>query len=314
MERVGEEQNDVVVSALGHLYHGMALFGLAEYIAASGHFEQCYHLNEPANRVAAAGAIPEDPYTMALCWHPLTLTYLGCIDRGRARLNEAFSIATGLEQPFTEAFVFVFACWITWILGSSDEEGRYADRLVELSNEHGFIYLWAIGLGHQGVSLTSSGKPREGLSLINQAMSTCRAIGAVYYTTGYLCWRAEAHSRLGEMEQSLKDLAEAQRFADDTEERINDPEIHRLRGEMLSATGEYSAAELEYQQALAVARRQNARLCGLRAATGLARLWRDQGKRAEAHDLLAPVYGWFTEGFDTPVLKDAKALLEQIAS
>ena len=89
--------------------------------------------------------------------------------------------------------------------------------------------------------------------------------------------------------------------------------MHRLRGDLLNATGDRAAAEQSYHQAMTVAQRQCAKLFELRAATSLAPLWRDQGKRAEARDLVAPVYNWFTEGFDTPVLQDAKALLDESA-
>jgi len=98
-----------------------------------------------------------------------------------------------------------------------------------------------------------------------------------------------------------------------TEERYSEAELHRLRGDLLIASGDRTGAEQNYRQALAVATRQSTKVFELRAATSLARRWLDQGKRAEARDLLAPIYGWFTEGFDTPVLQDAKALLEQLA-
>jgi predicted ATPase len=106
---------------------------------------------------------------------------------------------------------------------------------------------------------------------------------------------------------------EAVQVIEATDERIDEAELHRLRGDLLLATGDQAAAEQSYHQALVVARRQSAKLFELRAATSLARLWRDQGKRTEARDLLAPTYGWFTEGFDTPVLQDAKALLDELA-
>jgi len=107
-------------------------------------------------------------------------------------------------------------------------------------------------------------------------------------------------------------LAEASQIIATTDERYVEAEVHRLRGDLLNATGDRSAAEQSYRQALAVAKRQSAKPWELRAATSLARLWRDQSKRTEARDLLAPVYGWFSEGFDTPVLQDAKALLDQL--
>jgi predicted ATPase len=107
-------------------------------------------------------------------------------------------------------------------------------------------------------------------------------------------------------------LAEAAQLIETTDERYIEAELHRLRGEVLNAIGDRTAAEQNYHQALAVAKRQDAKTLELRSATSLARLWRDQGKRTEARDLLAPIYGWFTEGFDTPVLRDAKGLLDEL--
>jgi class 3 adenylate cyclase len=313
MEKLGAQRSDVVVSSLGHLYHGMARFILGEHIQARALLEQCHRLNEPASRAATVGVTAEDPYAMALCWHALTLTYLGYIDQGRARLNEAFSVPQALGQLFTEAFVLVFACWVAWATGSHEDQHRYADRLIALSNEHGFPYLWAIGLCYQGASMVASDRARNGLALIEKAFSTCRAIGAKFYTSGYLSLQAQAHIRLSEFDRALEELTEAQGFANEMDERFYEPEIYRLRGDLLSARGDASLSELAYQQALAVGRSQNTRLFELRAATRLARLWHDQGKRAEARDLLAPIYNWFTEGFDTLVLKEAKALLDELA-
>jgi predicted ATPase len=124
---------------------------------------------------------------------------------------------------------------------------------------------------------------------------------------------AETHAKLGRPDESLNCLTEAATIIEMTEGRLIESALHRLRGEVLNATGDEVAAEQSYSQALAVARRQEAKLWELRAATSLARLWRDQGRRAEARDLLAPVCGWFTEGFGTPVLQEAKALLEELA-
>jgi predicted ATPase len=139
-----------------------------------------------------------------------------------------------------------------------------------------------------------------------------RATGAVAGTPFVLTGLAEAYAMLGQPVEGLNSLAEAAQIVETTDERDQEAEVHRVRGELLNATGDRAGAEQSYHQALAVARRQSAKLFELCAATSLARLWRDQGKRTEARALLAPVYGWFTEGFDTPVLKDAKALLDQL--
>lgn len=121
---------------------------------------------------------------------------------------------------------------------------------------------------------------------------------------------AEAHAILGQPDGGLNCLSEAAQIIEATEERYAEAELHRLRGDLLNAARDPSAAEQNYRRALAVAEGQSAKLFELRAATSLAKLWRDQGKRAEARALLAPIYNWFTEGFDAPDLMEAKAMLE----
>jgi tetratricopeptide (TPR) repeat protein len=137
--------------------------------------------------------------------------------------------------------------------------------------------------------------------------------GAVLSTPRALGFLAEAYAQLGRPVEGLNCLGEAAQIIETTDERLDEAELHRLRGDLLRATGDAAAAEASYREALALACRQSAKLWELRTAASLARLWRDQGKRTEAYNLLAPVYGWFTEGFDTPVLRDAKALLDQLA-
>jgi predicted ATPase len=128
----------------------------------------------------------------------------------------------------------------------------------------------------------------------------------------YLATLAEVYGMAGQPDEGLDRLAEAANLVEATQERWAEAEMHRLRGTLLLAVHDHVAAEDSYRRALTVAQRQSARFWELRASLDLARLWRDQGKRIEARDLLAPVYGWFTEGFDTPVLQDAKALLDQL--
>src|SRR5207248_1871647 len=140
-----------------------------------------------------------------------------------------------------------------------------------------------------------------------------RATEAVANTPMLLMWLAEAHAMLGQPVEGLNCLAEATQIIETTEERVHEVELHRLRGDLLNATGDQSAAERSYRQALAVAGQQSAKLFELRSATSLGRLWRDQGKIADAHALLAPIYDWFTEGFDAPDLIEAKALLQELA-
>jgi len=147
-----------------------------------------------------------------------------------------------------------------------------------------------------------------------EGLSVIRATGELDSVPWVLILLAEAHAKLKQPAEGLHYLAEAARLMEMSDERRAEAELHRLRGDLLSATSDQAAAEENYRRALTVARRQSAKTFELRAATSLARLWRNRGKRSEARDLLAPIYGWFTEGFDTPVLKEAKTLLDELAS
>jgi predicted ATPase len=255
----------------------------------------------------------EDPYVWNLAWLALTLAFLGYIDQARAGMDEALSEAHRLDHAYVMALVLSRVCAAEWVAGSPHKVKRHAKEVVALSNEHSFPHFLGLGLLHHGWSLTALGGAREGLALLTEGLSVLRATGAVVHTPLGLMWLAEAYAKVGQPDEGLNCLAEATQLIETTSERYYQAELHRLRGNLLDATGDRAAAEQSYHQALAIANRQSAKTFELHAATSLARLWRDQGKRTEARDLLAPIYNWFTEGFDTPVLKEAKALLDQLA-
>ena len=161
--------------------------------------------------------------------------------------------------------------------------------------------------------MTALGQAEDGLASLTQG---ARGVSCCWSCPAYpaaLTSLAEAHAKLGQLLEGQNCLAEAGQLIEATDERSSEVELHRLRGDLMNARGDQAAAEQNYHRALAVAKRQSTKTFELRAATSLARLWRDQGKCTEAHELLAPVYGSFTEGFDTPVLRDAKALLDRLA-
>jgi tetratricopeptide (TPR) repeat protein len=162
--------------------------------------------------------------------------------------------------------------------------------------------------------LAALGDARQGLDLIKKGMSVSSASGSVIAAATDLTNLAECYGALGHAADGLSCLDEAAQIIDTMGHRVWEVDAYRVRGDLLSTTGDRAAAEESYHRALAVARSQTAKTLELRAATSLARLWRDQGKHSEARDLLAPVYGWFTEGFDTPVLQEAKALLDELSS
>jgi predicted ATPase len=191
-----------------------------------------------------------------------------------------------------------------------------AEAIIALSTEQGFLLLTANGTILRGWALAMQGQGEEGVVQIRQGIATLRATGGVAFFVPYSCiLLAEISDHLGHTEDGLLALAEAHTLVEQHEEREWEAEISRLRGFLLLRQTMTPQAEAEacFQHALAVARRQHAKSLELRAARSLARLWQQQGKRTEAYDLLAPIYGWFTEGFDTADLQEAKALLEALA-
>jgi tetratricopeptide (TPR) repeat protein len=313
VEKIAEAENDVALLWMGQYLRARTYFYLGEFLAARTLYEQCHERSDPAHRAVYSELTPEDAHAVMLASLAMTLTYLGYVNQGRARMNEALLEARRLEHAYTLTYVMTFACRAEWAAGSRNETQQQAEEMVALSNQHGFLQFLGWGLLHRGSSLTARGQEQEGLTLLTKGLSVLRSTGGVASTPYALVMIAEAYAKLGQPVEALNCLAEAGQIIETTDDRYSEANVHWLRGNLRSATGELVAAEQSYHQALAIAKRQSARLFELRAATSLARLWRDQGKRTEAHDLLAPVYGWFTEGFDTPVLQDAKVLLDELA-
>jgi predicted ATPase len=186
----------------------------------------------------------------------------------------------------------------------------WTDSLIALSIEHGFVHYRAMGELYRGGALAELGQAPEGFALCDQALGALGAGGA-NVSTLILGLRAEVHRKAGHPEQALRLLAAAIDRAERTGECYFEVELHRLQGEALQQTDSMQA-EGCFRKAIAVAEVQQAKSLELRAATSFARLWPEQGRSAEAYELLAPVYGWFTEGFDTANLKDAKTLLDDL--
>jgi predicted ATPase len=188
---------------------------------------------------------------------------------------------------------------------------QYADEALALANEHGFRYFRMRALIARGWCLAASGGADQGIPLLVAGLAGHEELGFRIWRPWFLTLLGDA-CRMAALWQAAH-LIEARSLAEETGERWCQAETVRLAGDVLAAMGDSAVAEASYHEAIAIAQQQSAKLWELRAATSLARLWRDQDKRAEAHDLLAPVYGWFTEGFGTPVLQEAKALLEELA-
>jgi predicted ATPase/class 3 adenylate cyclase len=307
---IGVSRNDVDVQLLGHFQNGMVRFYLGEFVAARAHFEQCHDLGNPAHRVVVTSLTTADPYVAAMAHLAWTLVSLGYIDQARLRLRGVLTEADRLEHAYTRAMALSFACWAEWIGRSPEFVRRRAEKGLSLSIEHDFPLWLAWGSAYRGWSLTALGQGHEGISLIKQGLSAVRSTGTLLMTPYWLLLLADAYATTGQPDEGLSCLTEAVDLLGTLEERFEEAELHRLRGELLSSVGERAGAETSYHQAIDIAKRQGAKIWELRAVTSLARLWRNEGKWHEARDLLNPIYNSFTEGFEALDLRDAKALLD----
>jgi class 3 adenylate cyclase/tetratricopeptide (TPR) repeat protein len=312
IETVGEQTNDSAVILLGHYLQGCAHCFMGDFSAARDSYNKCHTMDDAAYRAFYATLIAEDPHAGMLGQLAVMLSYLGFFEQARARIKQALSEARQLASPYTLAYVLHMAGWIEWIANSPETVQQYARSQAALCSEHDFALFAAWAQLYNGWSLTALGRPEEGFHLLANVLPAYRASGSVVGLPIALTFLAEAYSKLGRPMEALQRIAEAEHIVATSDERYSEAELHRLRGDLVSSTSDPTAAEGSYRRALSVAKGQSAKTMELRAATSLACLWRDQGKRAEARNLLAPIYGWFTEGFDTPVLQEAKALLDQL--
>ena len=310
LETFGKAHDNLSASLVGKETRGLTSLFLGELTTARALFEQCDALDELAIRAGAAAAnvlVMRDPCLA------ITLGAQGYIEQGRTRLNAALTEARRLQHAHTSASVFVWASIFEYVISSPHEAHRYAQELTALSNEHGFPFYVTWGNVLLGLSLTALGRPEEALDLTTKGLSSFRAMGAVVGTPWALAGLAATYGALGRPVEGLDCLGEAAKIIEKNGERLNESDVALVRGYLLLATGDRIMAEESYRQARAIAAQQGAKTSELRGATALARLWRDEGKRTEARNLLAPVYDWFTEGLDTPVLMEAKALLDALA-
>jgi predicted ATPase len=187
-----------------------------------------------------------------------------------------------------------------------------ADELVALANEKGAVFWKTAGTLFQGCVSVLTGNPSDAIQLISSGITAWRATGSTMWVPLYLTHLAKAHAAFGQFDDAWRCMSEAMTTIETTRESWYEAEVNRTAGDIALLSPEHDAAKAEayFERALSVARKQKARSFELRTATSLARLWREQGKRQQARDLLAPVYDWFTEGFDTFDLTEAKALLD----
>jgi predicted ATPase len=191
-----------------------------------------------------------------------------------------------------------------------------AEELIALANDKGAPFWKALGMSVQGYALVEAGRAGDAIQKVSAAIGAEQSTGSTVWMPWHLSYLARAYAGLGQFDSAWRCLGDAMMAAENTKERWSEAEIYRVGGEiaLLGPAPDMVKAEEHFERALAIARAQQAKSWELRAATSQARLWRDQGDRQQAHACLAPVYGWFTEGFDTLDLREARALLDSLTS
>jgi len=246
-------------------------------------------------------------------------------------MEEALTLAWELAHPFSLAMALYFAAWCHQLRREGQLTHAQAEAAITLSTDQGFTFFSANGAMLRGWALAEQGQEEEGITQLRQGLAGLRATGAEAITPYFLALLTETYGKGGQAGGGLIAVGEALAIAEKNEERFYEAELYRLKGELVlqstvhgpqseiptpqhptRSTQAEAEAEECFLQAIAIARQQQAKSLELRAVMSLSRLWQQQGKKAEARELLSPVYNWFTEGFDTKDLQEAKALLEEL--
>ena len=313
--RVAQHHQDQSFLLLAHLTLAGALFHLGELTLCRTHLEQGMALYDAQQHHALAFRYLIDPGVYFLSYAARPLWLLGFPEQARTSIREALTLARQLAHPFSLAFALHWAATTHQSRREAPAAQEQAEVSIAFSREQGFALWVPGGTVLRGWALTAQGQMEEGIAQMRQGMAAWQATGAEADRPYYLALLVEGYGKAGQAEAGLPILTEALTVVDTIEERYYEAELYRLQGELLlaHATDHNTEAETYFRQALDVARRQQAKSLELRAAMSLAKLWQSQNKRQDAYELLVPVYNWFTEGFDTADLQEAKALLEELA-
>jgi class 3 adenylate cyclase/tetratricopeptide (TPR) repeat protein len=310
MRQLGQTRDSVALRRLGCFMSGHTSLKLGELPEARSCLEQSIAIFDPEHPPSdEAMGLRIGSLTSLSC----TLGFLGHLDQARNTRDEALKEARRLSHAYTLALTLTVALHLEHAINSVNTLLQFTKETMAFSAEHGFPFCWATATMYNGWCLVALGEQERGLTAFKQGLVTYRATDAILDTPLALIVFADALCSARHPEEGLRQLAQAVPTIECRQDRFAEAEMYRVRGDLLKSVGDPAAAEESYYRALAVSRSQRAKLWELRAAMSLAHLLRDKGRRTEAHDLLAPICGWFTEGFDTPVMRDALAFLDELA-
>jgi predicted ATPase len=297
----------------GHRLMGFSLLHMGEFVEGRAHLDRAIALFDPAEHRHLA-ALGHDARVATLSLRSLALCVLGFRHAALADTERALKEAREIGQAATLMYALLAASMSYVVCGDYAKANAITDELIALTDQTGSLFWRSWGMMQRGCVLALTGKASDAVQTITSGITAFRSTGSTTDLSLYLSYLAEAHADLRQFDNATRCIGEAMNVVETTKERWYEAEVNRIAGEIALREPDVAKAEINFERALAVARKQQAKSWELRAATSMARLWRDQGKRQQARGLLASVYGWFTEGFDTLDLKEARALLDTLGS
>jgi predicted ATPase len=311
---LAEKDGSAVSRVVAHYAEGFTAYVMGRFSVARDHLREGMRLYAPEDRDAAAVyRFGQDPGVACCCYLALVEWMLGYPDRALGRAQDGIALARRLDDPFSVAFSHAIASFLDQARGDTEAALEKANEAVRLSTEKGYPYWDGIGKVMRGWGEAAGDPTGTTVHSFKDKIKHHRAVGTDLFAPYFLNLLGDVMLGAQEFEGCTAALDEAEATLGRTGERCWESETHRLLGELLVARGGDSAqAEGRFKRALAVARQSEARSLELRAALGLARLWRQQGKGREAYELLAPLRDWFTEGFDTTDLEEAKTFIDEL--
>jgi len=301
---------------IGHRLMGLSLLVTGDIAESRAHLDRARTLYDPAEHRPLATRFGQDVGVAILSLRSWALCVLGFRQAALADIERAVKEAREIGQAATLMYALLVASITHVICGNYAEANAKIDELIALTDQTGSLFWGAWGMMQRGCVLALTGKAPDAVQTITSGITAWRSTGSTAMIPSYLSYLAGAHAELGQFDNAARCIGEAMTTLETTKERWHEAEVNRIAGEIALLPPEPDAAKAEvyFERALGIARAQYAKSWELRAAMSMARLWRDQGKPQQALELLAPVYGWFTEGFDTRDLKDAKALIDALAA
>jgi predicted ATPase len=320
---LAQREQDPILLMEAHRALGSTLFPLGEFGAAQAHLEQSltlYDAQRHYSHVFLHGGI--EPGVFGFIYAAFVLWALGYADQARQKSEAACTLAQELSYPYSLANAQVYAAMLYQLRRDRALTHKWAEAGITLAREQGIPVCLGEGTILQGWARAEQGQSEEGIPQMRQGLAIHQAVGAGLFRSHYLALLAEAYGKAGQAEDGLATLAEALTVMEKSGERFYEAELYRLKGELTLQASSVQRRESSVQKeaegcfwkAIEIARKQRAKSLELRAVMSLGRLWQQQGKRQEAHHMLAEIYHWFTEGFDTTDLQEAKALLESLGS